>query len=41
MKEQFPNVEIVENEDKLTKLESFEVYIKNAVGKGKITLLSK
>ncbi|KAM3131178.1 hypothetical protein pb186bvf_016758 [Paramecium bursaria] len=41
LKEQFPNVEIVENEDKLTKLESFEVYIKNAVGKGKITLLSK
>ncbi|CAD8121377.1 unnamed protein product [Paramecium sonneborni] len=40
-KELFPNVEIIENEDKIDKLENFEVYIKNALGPEKIMLLQK
>ncbi|CAD8213409.1 unnamed protein product [Paramecium octaurelia] len=41
LKELFPNVEIIENEDKTDKLENFEVYIKNALGPEKIMLLQK
>ncbi|CAK82754.1 unnamed protein product (macronuclear) [Paramecium tetraurelia] len=41
LKELFPNVEIVENEDKTDKLENFEVYIKNVIDHNKIILLQK
>ncbi|CAD8157775.1 unnamed protein product [Paramecium octaurelia] len=41
LKELFPNVEIIENEDKPDKLESFEVYLKNANYREKIILLQK
>lgn len=39
LKELFPNVEIIENEEKSARLESFEVYVKNAIGNTKIILL--
>lgn len=41
MKEIFPNVEILENEEKSDKLENFEVYVKNALGPSKMMLLQK
>ncbi|CAD8075921.1 unnamed protein product [Paramecium primaurelia] len=41
LKEVFPNIEIIENEEQIDKLENFEVYLKNANSPDKIILFQK